>query len=73
MNATQRREVKINSRVDNTGNRIQTTSEDKSISTTRMVIMVMLIKGLSDLLMGNKAGWMETGLKGQECHVGATK
>ena len=64
MNATARREVEINSWVGDTGCRIQTTPEDKSINSTRMVIVVMLVKGPNDLLMGDKAGWMETGLKG---------
>ena len=68
MNATLRKGVEVNSRVGNTGSRIQTTPEGKSICSTEMVIMVMRLKGFFDLLMEDK-----TGLKNQECQtVGVT-
>ena len=41
MNTTLRKGVEVNSRVGNTGSRIQTTPEGKSICSTEMVIMVI--------------------------------
>ena len=73
MNATLRKGVEVNSRVGNTGSRIRITPEGKAIYSTKMVIMEMLLRGFSDLLVGYKAGWMETGSKGRVCNVGVIK
>ena len=48
--------VEVNSRVGSTGKIIQTTPAVKSADSTGMEIVVMLVKGFSDLLMGDKAG-----------------
>ena len=73
MNATLRKGVEVNSRVGNTGSRIRITPEGKAICSTEMIIMEMLLIGFSDLLVGDKAGWMETGSKGRVCNVGVIK
>ena len=73
MNVTLRKRVEVNSRVGNSGSRIRITPEGKAICRTEMVIMEMLLRGFNDLLLGDKAGWMETGSKGRVCNVGIIK
>ena len=75
MNATSRKGARVNSRVGNTGSRIRITPEGKSTCSTKMVMVIMeiLLRGFNDLLVGDKAGCMETRSKGQVCNVGVIK
>ena len=61
--------MEINGGEDNINNKIKTTLGDKTINNPREVIMVILVRGSKDNLIGDNAGRKEIGLKVQECNM----